>query len=68
MCETYQHLIDWVTKMKPGSNSVEDLPQLSHDGHPGHAGSPWPFQMDVEMVNCLVRFSSDVVVVVGIIP
>jgi hypothetical protein len=27
-------LIEWVTKMKPGSNSVEDHPQLSHNGHP----------------------------------
>ncbi len=26
-------LIEWVTKMKPGSNSVEDHPQLSHNGH-----------------------------------
>jgi hypothetical protein len=27
-------LIEWVTKMKPGSNSVEDHPQLSHNRHP----------------------------------
>jgi hypothetical protein len=28
-------LIEWVvTKMKPGSNSVEDHPQPSHNGHP----------------------------------
>jgi hypothetical protein len=41
-------LIEWVTKMKPGSNSVEDHPQLSHNRHPvdgamvGAAGSLWP--------------------------
>jgi len=40
-------LIEWVTKMKPGSNSVEDHPQLSHNGHPVDgalvsAGSLWP--------------------------
>ncbi len=27
-------LIECVTKMKPGSNSVEDHPQLSHNRHP----------------------------------
>jgi hypothetical protein len=27
-------LIEWVTKMKPGSNSVEDHPQLSQHRHP----------------------------------
>jgi hypothetical protein len=27
-------LMEWVTKMKPGSNSVEDHPQLSHNRHP----------------------------------
>ncbi len=27
-------LIEWVTKMRPGSNSVEDHPQLSHNRHP----------------------------------
>jgi hypothetical protein len=27
-------LREWVTKMKPGSNSVEDHPQLSHNRHP----------------------------------
>ncbi len=27
-------LIEWVTKMKPSSNSVEDHPQLSHNRHP----------------------------------
>jgi hypothetical protein len=26
-------LIEWVTKMKLGSNSVEDHPQLSHNSH-----------------------------------
>jgi len=40
-------LIDWVTKMKPGSNPVEDHPQLSHNRHPVDgalvgAGSLWP--------------------------
>jgi hypothetical protein len=40
-------LIDWVTTMKSGSNSVEDHPQLSHNGHPVDgalvgAGSLWP--------------------------
>ncbi len=39
-------LIEWVTKMKPGSNSVEDHPQLSHNRHPVDgalvgAGSLW---------------------------
>ncbi len=27
-------LVEWVTKMKPGSNSVEDHPQLSQNRHP----------------------------------
>jgi hypothetical protein len=27
-------LTEWVTKMKPGSNSVEDHPQMSHNRHP----------------------------------
>ncbi len=40
-------LIEWVTKMKPGSNSVEDHPQLRHNRHPVDgalvgAGSLWP--------------------------
>jgi hypothetical protein len=40
-------LREWVTKMKPGSNSVEDHPQLSHNMHPMDgalvaAGSLWP--------------------------
>jgi hypothetical protein len=40
-------LIEWVIKMKPGSNSVEDHPQLSHNRHPVDgvlvgAGSLWP--------------------------
>jgi hypothetical protein len=40
-------LLEWVTKMKPGSNSVEDRPQLSHNRHPVDgalvgAGSMWP--------------------------
>jgi len=43
-------LIEWVTKMKPGSNSVEDHPQLSNDKHPVDgalvgAGSLWPLAM-----------------------
>jgi hypothetical protein len=41
-------LIEWVTKMKRASNSVEDHPQLSHNSHPVDgalvgAGSLWPF-------------------------
>jgi len=40
-------LIESVTKMKPGSNSVEDHPQLSHNRHPVDgalvgANSLWP--------------------------
>jgi len=40
-------LIEWVTKMKLGSNSVEGHPQLSHNRHPVDgalvgAGSLWP--------------------------
>jgi hypothetical protein len=40
-------LIEWVTKMKPGSNSVEDHTQQSHNRHPVDgalvgAGSLWP--------------------------
>jgi hypothetical protein len=27
-------VIEWVAKMKPCSNQVEDHPQLSHNGHP----------------------------------
>jgi hypothetical protein len=39
-------LIEWVTKMKPGSSWVEDHPQLSHSRHPVDgalvgAGSLW---------------------------
>jgi hypothetical protein len=39
--------IEQVTKMKLGSNSVEDHPQLSHNRHPVDgalvgAGSLWP--------------------------
>jgi hypothetical protein len=39
--------IEWVTRMKLGSNSDEDHPQLSHHGHPVDgalvgAGSLWP--------------------------
>jgi len=38
--------MEWVTKMKPGSNSVEFHPQLSQNGHPMDgavvgAGSLW---------------------------
>jgi hypothetical protein len=40
-------LIECVTKMKLGSNSVDDHPQLSHNRHPVDgalvgAGSLWP--------------------------
>jgi hypothetical protein len=40
-------LIEWVTKTKSGSNSVEDHPQLSHNRHPVdgalvRAGWLWP--------------------------
>jgi hypothetical protein len=40
-------LNEWVTEMKPDSNSVEVHPQMSHNGHPVDgalvgAGSPWP--------------------------
>ncbi len=37
-------LIEWVTKMKPGSNSVEDHPQMSHNKHPmdGALVAIWP--------------------------
>jgi hypothetical protein len=41
-------LIEYITKMKPGSNNaVEDHPQLNHNGHPVDgalvgAGSLWP--------------------------
>jgi hypothetical protein len=41
-------LIEWDTKMKPGNNSVEDHPQLSHKGRASMdgalvgAGSLWP--------------------------
>jgi hypothetical protein len=43
-------LIEWVTKMKPGSNSVEFHPQQSHNGHPVDValvggGSLWPPNM-----------------------
>jgi hypothetical protein len=45
-------LIEWVTKMKPGSNLVEDHPQLSHNGHPVDgalvgAGSQWPLNVSI---------------------
>jgi hypothetical protein len=40
-------LIEWVTEVKPGGNSVEDHPQLTHKGHSVDgalvgAGSLWP--------------------------
>ncbi len=40
-------LIEWVTEMRPGGNSVEDHPQLTHKGCPldgalVDAGSLWP--------------------------
>jgi hypothetical protein len=51
-------LIEWVTKMKPGSNSVEDHPQLSHNGHPVDgalvgAGSLWPSYLEKILDNLL---------------
>jgi hypothetical protein len=44
-------LIEWVTKMKPGSNSVDVHPQLSQNGHPVDgalvcAGSLWEGKSD----------------------
>jgi hypothetical protein len=49
-------LIEWVTKMKPGSNSVEDHPQLSHSRHPVDgalvgAGSLWPENEELKTGN-----------------
>jgi len=43
-------IIEWVTKMKPSSNSIEDHPQLSHnrhlvDGALLSVGSLWPTNM-----------------------
>jgi hypothetical protein len=40
-------LTEWVTRMKVSTNSVEDHPRLSHNGHPVDgalvgAGSLWP--------------------------
>jgi hypothetical protein len=40
-------LTEWVTRMKMGSNPVEDHPQLSHNSYPVDgalvcAGSLWP--------------------------
>jgi hypothetical protein len=49
-------LIEWVTKMKPSSNSVEDHPQLSHNRHPVDgalvgAGSLWPVEGTTQIVS-----------------
>ncbi len=50
--------MEWVTKMKTGSNSVEDHPQLSHNRHPVDgalvcAGSLWPLKgmLDVNILS-----------------
>jgi hypothetical protein len=48
-------LLEWVTKMKLGSNSVEDHPQLSHNRHPVDgalvgARALWP-----EKGSCLIK-------------
>jgi hypothetical protein len=32
-------VIEWVTKMRPGSNSVEVHPELTHNGHPVDDGA-----------------------------
>jgi hypothetical protein len=55
-------LIEWVTKMKPGSNSVEDHPQLSHNRHPVDAallgaGSLWPDFQDTQVLGSFLFFS-----------
>jgi hypothetical protein len=47
-------LIECVTKMKPGSNSVEDHPQLSRNRHPVDgalvgASSLWPIKSTRQM-------------------
>jgi hypothetical protein len=51
-------LMEWVTKMKTGSNSVEDHPKLSHNRHPVdgalvHASSLWPLKgmLDVNILS-----------------
>jgi hypothetical protein len=51
-------LIEWVTKMKPSSNSVEDHPQLSHnrhlvDGALVGAGSLWPHCAHTGRIICI---------------
>jgi hypothetical protein len=48
-------LIEWVTKMKLGSNSVEGHPQLSQNRHPVDgalvgAGSLWPRVCTVPLI------------------
>ncbi len=55
-------LIEWVTKMKPGSNSVEDHPQLSHNRHPvdgvlvdglcGHQHGGWWVEEKSNLITC----------------
>ncbi len=56
-------LMEWVTKMKPGSNSVEDHPQLSQNGHPVDgalvgARSWWPrfTTLQHQLQNMMVDF------------
>jgi hypothetical protein len=52
-------LMEWVTKMKTGSNSVEDHPQLSHNRHPSSrwcTGGCW-FTVALEgNVGCQITF------------
>ncbi len=55
-------LIEWVTKMKPGSNSVEDHPQLSHNRYPVDgalvgAGSLWRYLPTQQPQRCFHLFS-----------
>jgi len=50
-------LTEWVTRMKLGSNSVEDHPQLSHNRHPVDgalvgAGSLWPVGHKTQLSEC----------------
>ncbi len=49
-------LIEWVTKMKPGGNSVKDHPQLRHpvDGALVGAGSLWPLMSPCKPFECCV--------------
>jgi hypothetical protein len=57
-------LIEWVTKMKPGSNSVEGHPQLSHNGHPMDgalvgAGSLWPRRGALDPLVSILSITTD---------